>query len=144
MKVRETDTGGMRARVLAAALRNWASLTPDATPTAVRVEIRQPPDWQYVTTLDLTRHQHRRLLNWLRDDLTLHTGTSTPERASAVIEAVLAELTAAGQRRVTTADLLDASGRIGRSRAWIAAHVTHLLDTGRLRETRRPGSFRIA
>ncbi|TSB13367.1 hypothetical protein FNJ62_29715 [Streptomyces benahoarensis] len=144
MKARETDTSGARARVLAAALRNWTTLTPDTTPTTVRVQIRQPPDWQYVTTLDLTRHQHHRLLAWLRDDLTVHTGTSTPERAAAVINAVLAELTAAGHTRLTTADLVDAADRIGRSHTWIATHITHLIDTGRLHETRRPGHFRIA
>ncbi|MEU6057980.1 hypothetical protein [Streptomyces sp. NPDC047097] len=135
---------GKQARILAAALRTWATTTHDNTPTAVRIDIRQPPAWRHVATNNLTQHQQARLLAFLHDDLANYRpGQRTPEHAATVIRGLLAELTAAGHTHLTTADLTTASPRIGRSRAWIAAHIADLIDTGRLVETRRPGIFRI-
>lgn len=140
-----TKDAGAQARVFAAALRTWATIDADDSPTAVRVEVRQPPDWKYAATVNLTSRQHHRLLAFMRDDLAENRpGYSSPSRAAAVVGGLLAELAAAGYTRVTTADLVDAAPRIGRSRSWIAAHVTDLVDDGHLIETRRPGVFRIA
>lgn len=136
---------GTKARVLAAALRNWATVDIDPTPTVARLQVRQPPDWGYATTVDISDRQYKRVLAFLRDDLIENRpGYSTPERAARIITALLAERRAAGHTQLTTADLVDAAPRIGRSRAWIAAHITDLIDAGHLAETRRPGVFRIA
>lgn len=138
------NESGKRARVIGAALRNWASISGhlDQTPTAARLQVRQPPGWGYVGTVDITNRQYQRLLDFLRDDLAEHhPGHSTPERAAAVIDAVLDELAAEGRTRITATDLVAAAPRIGRPRTWIAAHISHLIDTGRLTETRRPGTF---
>jgi hypothetical protein len=136
---------GTKARVLAAALRNWATVDADHQPTVARLEIRQPPSWGYAATVNISDRQYKRVLGFLRDDLIENRpGYSSPERAEAVIEGLLRELTAAGRIRVTATDLVDAAPRIGRSRAWIAAHITDLIDTGRLRETRRADTFDIA
>ncbi|MDI5967152.1 hypothetical protein [Streptantibioticus silvisoli] len=136
---------GRQARVLGAALRNWASHTADPGPPAVRLQIRQPPDWSYVNAVDLTDDQYQRLLAFLRDDLTAYQPEPQPSPGSATraFDGYLAELRVAGHTRLTAAELLDAAPRVGRSRTWIAQHVTHLIDTGQLRETRRPGVFRI-
>ena len=140
-----TKRNGVQARVFGAALRTWATVDADDAPTAVRLEVRQPPEWGYVATVNITARQHGRLLAFLRDDLAENRpGYSSPERAAAVIEGLLTELAAAGQSCVTTVDLVDAGPRIGRSRSWIAAHITDLVDAGRLIETRRPDVFRIA
>lgn len=140
-----SEEGGTKARVLAAALRNWATVDADPAPTVARLEIRQPPTWGYLGTTNLTDRQYKRVLAFLRDDLIENRpGYSSPERAAAVIEGLLRELVAAGQARVTTTDLVDTAPRIGRSRTWIAAHITDLIDTGRLRETRRADTFDIA
>lgn len=136
---------GARARVFAAALRTWSTIDADDSPTAVRLDVRQPPDWKYAATVNLTVRQHGRLLAFLRDDLAENRpGYSSPSRAAAVIGGLLTELVADGRTRVTAADLVDAAPRIGRSRSWIAAHIADLVDDGRLLETRRPGVFRIA
>ncbi|MEU8623289.1 hypothetical protein [Streptomyces sp. NPDC048669] len=143
MKPPESD--GSRARVLAAALRTWTTIDADLEPPVARIEIRYPPAWAFAATNSLTARQQQRLLDFLRDDLAENRpGHSTPERAAAVIDGLLAELAAAGRDRITTADLAEAAPRIGRSRTWIAAHITELVDDGRLAETRRPDTFRIA
>ena len=135
---------GTKARVLAAARRNWATTDADHTPTVARITIRQPPHGGHAATIGISDRQYKRVLGFLRDDLIENRpGYSTPERAAQVIDGVIAEHRAAGYTRLTTADLVDAAPRIGRSRAWIAAHITHLIDTGALAETRRPGTFRI-
>ncbi|MBQ1118452.1 hypothetical protein [Streptomyces sp. C3-3] len=142
MKSPETD--GSRAKVLAAALRTWTTVDNDPEPTVARLEIRYPPHWAFASTNPITARQQGRLLAFLRDDLAENRPShSTPERAAAVIRGLLAEHTAAGRDRITTADLTEAAPRIGRSRTWIAAHVTDLIDTGVLHETRRPDTFRI-
>lgn len=136
---------GTKARVLAAALRNWATVDADLGPTVARLEVRQPPSWGYAATVNISDRQYKRVLNFLRDDLIENRpGYSTPERAATVIEGLLQELAAAGRTRVTAADLVEAAPRIGRSRTWIAAHITDLIDFGRLRETRRADTFDIA
>lgn len=136
---------GTKARVLASALRNWATVDADQAPTVARLEIRQPPTWAYATTVNISDRQYKRVLAFLRDDLIENRpGYSTPERAATVIEGVLRELVAAGRIRITAADLVEAAPRIGRSRSWIATHITDLIDTGRLRETRRADTFDIA
>lgn len=138
------ETGASAAKVLAAALRAWTTIDNDPEPPVARIEIRYPPAWAFASTNSLTARQQQRLLNFLRDDLAENRpGYSTPERAAAVIDGLLAEAAAAGRDRITTADLAEAAPRIGRSRTWIAAHVTDLIDDGRLTETRRPDTFRI-
>ncbi|MFJ2676376.1 hypothetical protein [Streptomyces sp. NPDC087525] len=143
MKTPKSD--GSRAKVLAAAFRTWTTVLGDPEPAAARMEIRYPPDWAFAATVSITARQQKRLLGFLRDDLAENRpGYSTPDRAATVIDGLLAELAAAGRTRITTADLAEAAPRIGRSRTWIAAHITDLIDGGRLAETRRPGIFRIA
>lgn len=135
---------GMKARILAAALRNWATVDSDLTPTVARLQVRQPPAWGYAATVDISDRQYKRVLAFLRDDLIENRpGYSSPERAAKVVAGLLAEHRAAGRTRLTTADLVEAAPRIGRSRTWIAAHITELIDAGQLQETRRPGIFRI-
>ncbi|WP_143666735.1 MULTISPECIES: hypothetical protein [unclassified Streptomyces] len=142
MKSPEMD--GSRAKVLAAALRTWTIVDSDPEPTVARLEIRYPPHWAFASTNPITARQQGRLLAFLRDDLAENRPShSTPERAAAVIHGLLAEHAAAGRDRITTADLTEAAPRIGRSRTWIAAHVTDLIDAGVLHETRRPDTFRI-
>ncbi|MGW4270856.1 hypothetical protein ACWEGQ_00460 [Streptomyces seoulensis] len=136
---------GTQARVLAAAIRTWATTNPDPSPPCARLQIRQPPTWSYTSTTDLTHQQHTRLLTLLRNDLANHhPGHSTPERAAAVIHGLITETAAASHRHITTADLVQAAPRIGRDRTWIASHITHLIDQGLLQETRHPNQFRIA
>ncbi|MGW0780352.1 hypothetical protein [Streptomyces sp. NPDC002913] len=143
MKPPETD--GSHAKILAAALRTWTTVDNDPQAPVARLEIRYPPAWAFASTTSLTARQQGRLLAFLRDDLAENRpGFSTPERAAAVIDGLLAEAAAAGRTRITTADLADAAPRIGRSRTWIAAHITDLIDAGQLHETRRPDTFRIA
>ncbi|MGW1015600.1 hypothetical protein [Streptomyces niveus] len=143
MKPNETD--GSRAKVLAAAFRTWTTVDSDPEPPVARIEIRYPPNWAFAATVSLTARQQQRMLTFLRDDLAENRpGYHTPEDAARVVAGLLAELVAAGATRVTTADLVGAAPRIGRSRTWIAEHITDLIDGGQLRETRRPGTFRIA
>lgn len=143
MKPSESD--GSRAKVLAAAFRTWTTVDNDPEPAVARLEIRYPPDWAFASTNSVTARQQKRLLDFLRDDLAENRpGYSTPERSAQVIAGLLAELVAAGQTRITTADLAQAAPRIGRSRSWIAEHITELVDAGQLTETRRPDTFRIA
>ncbi|MFF8829312.1 hypothetical protein [Streptomyces sp. NPDC015131] len=143
MKRAETD--GVHAKILAAALRTWTTADNDPEPPVARIEIRYPPAWAFASTSNLTARQQSRLLTFLRDDLAENRPAySTPERAAAVIKGLLAEAAADGRTRITTADLAEAAPRIGRSRSWIAAHITQLIDSGQLHETRRPDTFRIA
>jgi hypothetical protein len=141
-----TETGTRAARVLGAALRTWATLDGhDGTPVVARLQVRQPPAWEYIGTVDITARQCARVLDFLRGDLAEYRpGHSSPERAAAVIDAILTELAAAGRTHITAADLVDAAPRIGRPYAWIAAHIADLVDAGQLLETRRPDRFRIA
>ena len=143
MKQHESD--GRHAKVLAAALRTWTTVDSDPQPAVARLEIRYPPAWAFASTASLTARQQGRLLAFLRDDLAENRpGHSTPERAAAIIHGLIAEHVAAGRTRITTGDLAEAAPRIGRSRTWIAAHITDLIDAGTLQETRRPNTFRIA
>ncbi|MFI8942735.1 hypothetical protein [Streptomyces syringium] len=135
---------GTQAKVLAAALRNWATIDADPSPTVARLVIRQPPEWAYTATVNITGRQYKRVLAFLRDDLAdEHPGRSTPERAAAVIDGLITEHRVAGHAHITTADLVEAAPRIGRTRTWIAAHIAELVDTGQLHETRRPQRFRL-
>lgn len=136
---------GRQARVLAGALRNWAAIDPDTTPIAARIQIRQPPEWGYVATINLTDQQTHRILGLLRDDLTHNTPhLASPDRAAAVIDALITELRTAGHTTLHVRDLVAAAPRIGRPAAWIAAHLGDLADQGQIEETWRPHVFRIA
>jgi hypothetical protein len=136
---------GRHARVLTAALRNWAALDTTHTPTAARIQIRQPPTWEYVGTINITDTQVDRILSLIRDDVTAHTPhLASPEHAAAAIQALLAERRAAGHTTIHARDLTEAAARIGRPRAWIADHLNQLADTGQIQETWRPSVFRIA
>ncbi|MGX1632653.1 hypothetical protein ACWGUL_01145 [Streptomyces albidoflavus] len=139
---------GADARVLATALRTWATVSHHPTQQPIetaRIQIRQPPNWEFAGTIPINHTQHQRLLGLLREDLAEHhPAHSTPERSADVINGLITELAVAGRTRLTTADLAAAAPRIGRSRAWIAEHINHLVDSGRLIETRKPDTFRIA
>jgi len=136
---------GRQARVLTAALRNWAALDTTPGPTAVRIQIRQPPTWEYAGTINITDQQTHRILNLLRDDITTHTPhPASPERAAAVIQGLLTERRAAGHTTIHVQDLTAAAARIGQPNAWIAEHLNQLADTGQIAETWRPSVFRIA
>lgn len=138
-------TDGKQARVLAAAIRNWATIDHDPSPTTARIQIRQPPEWQYAGTINITEQQVNRLLSLLRHDLAeQNPGLSSPDRAAAVIHALLTERRTAGHTTIHVRDLVDAAPRIGRPAAWVAAHLNHLVDTGQIEETWRPSVFRIA
>jgi hypothetical protein len=131
-----------RAAVLAAALHHWSTATRDAEPTAGRLVVREAPDWQHLGTQDLTRGQITRLLGLLRDDLAIPTPT-TPVQAGAAVDQILAEWRAERRRTIRPADWIAVLPRIGRDHAWLAAHLVHLADAGYLRETRRPGTYRL-
>lgn len=136
---------GRQARVLASALRNWAAIDTDNGPTAARIQIRQPPTWDYVGTVNITEQQTHRILELLRGDVTANTPhLASPERAAAVIQALLTERRTAGHTTIHVRDLIEAAPRIGRDRAWIAAHLNQLADQGQIEETWRPSVFRIA
>lgn len=132
----KTQQNGKRARVLASALAAWATTGPDGPATA-RLVIRQPPDWTYVSTVGLTPGQTSRVLRLLRDDLAAHR---RPEQA---LDAYIDQLRAAGRTRIGPADLAPAAHHIGQTTGWLAARLTHLADQGHIRETWRPGTYRI-
>lgn len=131
-----------RAAVLAAALNSWATTTRDHTPTAARIELRQAPDWAYIGKTPLTEGQVARILHLLRDDL-IPTRPNTTTQAAAAVDQILAEWRAAGRTLIRPADLVDQLPRIAQSTAWLAGHLVRLVDDGYLRETRRPGTYRI-
>jgi hypothetical protein len=136
---------GRQARILAGALRNWAAIDNNPGPTAARIQIRQPPEWDYVATINITDQQTHRILDLLRDDLTANTPhLASPQRAAAVIADLLAERRTAGHTTIHVRDLVEAAPRIGRPAAWIAAHLNDLADRGQIEETWRPSVFRIA
>lgn len=133
------------AAVLTAALTTWSTSTaPGKPPTAgtARLELRQGPDWSHTGRLTLDHDQVYRLLALLRADL-VPPGPLTPEAAAAAVEQLLTEWRAEGRRTVHPADLVTALPRIGQSRTWLAAHLVRLADAGHLRETRRPGVYRL-
>ncbi|WP_326598077.1 hypothetical protein [Streptomyces sp. NBC_01803] len=134
------------ARVFAAALRNWTRIggQTDAA-TAVRVDVRQPADWSHIATINIDRQQANRVLGLLRHDVADQIpGPRAPEQAALLIDARLTELRAAGHRTIRPTDLLDLAHTTGQTKEWLAAHLSHLADTGRLRETRwRTGIYRI-
>jgi hypothetical protein len=132
----KTQQNGKRARVLGSALAAWANTGP-AEPATARLVIRQPPDWTYVRTVGLTAGQTSRILRLLRDDLAHR---ERPERA---LDAYLDQMRAAGRTRLRADDLAAAAHRIGQTTAWLAARLTHLADQGHIRETWRPGTYRI-
>ncbi|MFI0914329.1 hypothetical protein [Streptomyces abikoensis] len=135
---------GVQARIFATALRTWAGIDVEEAPTAVRLEIREPPAWEYAGVINLTNCQQERILKLLRGELAENRpGYSSPERAAAVIQGLLTERRLAGRTHVDASDLVEAAPRIGRSRKWIAAHITELIEAGHLRETRRPARFRL-
>lgn len=130
------------AAVLAAAVASWAKTTADAGQPTARIELRQAPNWAYIGRTTLTDSQVTRLLDVLREDLT-PAAPLTPEQASAAVDQLLAEWRAEGRTRIHADDLTAALPRVGRSRTWLAQHLTNLADQGYLAETRRPGTYRI-
>lgn len=131
-----------RAAVLAAALDSWAKTTTDNGQPTARLEIRQAPDWAYTGRTTLTSGQVTRLLAVLRDDL-VPAAPNSPVQAAAVVDQLLAEYRAAGRTTIRPDDLVGDLPRIGRTREWLAVHLTQLADDGYLRETWRPGVYRI-
>ncbi|MBM9509961.1 hypothetical protein [Actinacidiphila acididurans] len=131
------------AAVLTAALRSWATTTrdPDGHDVA-RVEFRQAPDWAPVGKTPLTGQQVDRLLTILRADL-IPPRRNTPTQAAAAVDQIIAEWRAEGRTRIRPTDLIGQLPRIGQTRAWLAQHLTHLVDSGYLHETRRPGTYRL-
>ncbi|WP_436755413.1 hypothetical protein [Streptomyces sp. URMC 124] len=126
------------------ALRTWADDDPHDAPTTARLAIRTPPDWEHVGVVNLTHRTQQRILGLLRRDIAeQHPGPTSPQRAAAIIDGLLAEHRAAGRTHIRATDLVSAAPRIGRSRAWIAEHITRLVDAGYLQETWRPGRFRL-
>ncbi|WP_411574140.1 hypothetical protein [Streptomyces fradiae] len=133
------------AAVLAAALSSWSTSTaPHKPPTAgtARLEIRQGPEWSHTGRLTLDHDQVVRLLALLRADL-VPPAPLTPAAAAAAVDRLLTEWRAEGRRTIRPADLVAALPRIGQSRTWLAAHLVRLVDTGYLRETRRPGVYQL-
>ncbi|GHB15998.1 hypothetical protein GCM10010330_81310 [Streptomyces tendae] len=136
---------GRQARVLAGALRNWAAIDTDETPVAARIQIRQPPEWGFVSTINITDQQTHRLLDLLRDDLAANTPhLASHERGAAVIDDLITQRRTEGHTTLHVRDLVHAAPRIGRPASWIAAHLGDLADAGLIEETWRPGLFRIA
>jgi hypothetical protein len=130
------------AAVLAAALNSWAATTRDNTQQIARLELRQAPTWSYTGKIALTEGQVVRLLDVLREDL-VPPRPNTPVQAAAAVDQILAEWRAAGRTLVRPRDLIDQLPRIAQPKAWLAAHLTALVDDGFLRETRRPGTYRL-
>src|SRR5690606_31229182 len=128
------------ARVLAAALRTWTHLRRGRRGRSVlRFDVRDGAQrHEYLATVDLRDEQAAQLLALLRAGV---------ERAAGPMEAHIdgspAEPAAAGRARVRAADLLTAAHRASRSKREIADHISWLVETGRLRETWRPGVYRI-
>ena len=133
-----------RAAVLAAALHSWTATTSDPHPTepVARLVVRQAPDWEHISTDTLTGPQVGRLLDLLRADLA-RPGPCTPVQAVAQVDQILAEWRAEGRTVVHPQDWIDVLPRVGRGRDWLAVHLVHLTDAGYLRETRRPGTYRL-
>jgi hypothetical protein len=131
------------ARVLAAALRTWTTVhrsAPAAAPDpAVRLEVRQPGDWEHVGTVDLDGGRAARVLDMLREDLV----ATTAGTLAAHVDGYLTEARALGRRRLHARDLLDAAARAGCTKRDLAAHLAELVDAGHLAETRWPGVYRI-
>lgn len=133
---------GRRAAVLAAALHSWTTTTRDQSELTSRLIVRQGPDWQEAGISNLTDHQVGRLITLLRDDL-IPDQPATPVQAGATIDQILAEWRAEGRHIIRPEDLVSVLPRIGRSRSWLAAHLVKLADSGYIRETRRPGTYRL-
>lgn len=131
-----------RAAVLAAALHGWATATTDTTPVGTQVVLREGPDWQWLATNPLTDSQVDRVIDLLRADLVAPAPT-TPVQAAAAVDQLLAEWRAEGRKTVRPEDFVAVLPRIGRSRSWLAQHLVHLADSKYLRETRRPGVYRL-
>lgn len=130
------------AAVLTAAFRSWSTATHDQGDETVRIEFRQAPDWAPTGKTTITATQADRLLYLLREDL-IPPRRNTPVQAAVAVDQILAEWQAEGRTRITPADLISQLPRIAQTRDWLAEHLVHLTDAGYLRETRRPGTYRI-
>ncbi|MER6826567.1 plasmid transfer protein TraB [Streptosporangium sp. NPDC000563] len=88
-------------------------------------------------------------LSPVRTVLQLATPDQNPRRAVGADEArqimadLLEEFEAAGRVEVGPKDFMDHCDRFGRSRGWVSGQVSAMVLTGRLRETDKPGRYRI-
>lgn len=133
---------GRRAAVLAAALHSWATATTDQTEPVARLVIREAPDWEHIGTTSLTGHQVTRILGVLRDDL-IPDRPATPIQVAATLDQLIAEWRAEGRTVIRPADLTAALPRLACTVAELAEQVVRLVDGRYLRETRRPGTYRL-
>jgi len=133
---------GRRAAVLAAALQSWATTTSDQNERTARLIVRQGPDWQEAGIINFTDTQAGRLITLLRDDL-IPDQPATPIQVAATLDQLLAEWRAEGRTVIRPADLTAALPRLGCTAAELAGQIVRLVDERYLRETRRPGTFRL-
>ncbi|MFF0249586.1 plasmid transfer protein TraB [Streptosporangium sandarakinum] len=69
--------------------------------------------------------------------------TLGPDEARQAMADLLDEFEAAGMVEVGPKDFMDHCDRFGRTRGWVSGQVSAMVLTGRLRETDRPGRYRI-
>lgn len=131
-----------RAAVLAAALHSWATTTADSAERTARLVTRAGPDWQETGFTNLTDHQVGRLLTLLREDL-IPAEPTTAAYITATLDQLLAEWRAEGRTRIGPADFHEALPRLGCTTEDLARQIVRLVDQRYLRETRRPGTYRL-
>lgn len=131
-----------RAAVLAAALHSWATTTADPAERTARLITRAGPDWQETGITNLTDLQVARLLTLLREDL-IPDQPATPMQVTATLDQLLAEWRAEGRTRIGPADFHEALPRLGCTTEALAVQIVRLVDQRYLRETRRPGTYRL-
>lgn len=133
---------GRLAAVLAAALHSWATATTDPSTPVARLVIRKAPVWEHIGTTPLTDRQVTRILGILRDDL-VPDQPATPIQVAATLDQFLAEWRAEGKKVIRPADLIAALPRLACTTAELAAQILRLVDSRYIRETRRPGTYRL-
>lgn len=131
-----------RAAVLAAALHSWATTTTDKAELTSRLVVREGPTWQEAGITNLTDQQVGRLLDLLRQDL-IPDRPVTPVQVSATLDQLIAEWRAEGLATIRPEHLTAALPRLGCTKLDLAQQIVRLVDSGYLRETRRPGTYRL-
>lgn len=131
-----------RAAVLAAALHSWATTTADSAERTARLVTRAGPDWREAGITNLTDGQVARILALLREDL-IPDRPSTPVQVAATLDQLIAEWRAEGKTRIGPADFVEALPRLGCTAEDLARQIVRLVDQRYLRETRRPGTYRL-